>query len=171
MTVGISLRGVEGRLRATGRHDDADRLDTAVADVAATIEELRALTDRLPPAQLDRGIGAAFAELAERAPLPVVVEAPVERLGRALEATAYFVGCEGLTNVIKHAGASAATMRAVRRDGSLYVSVADDGIGGAVSRPGSGLAGLADRVHAAGGRLHVQSDAGGTLLTAELPCG
>jgi len=149
---------------------EADRLDTAVADLAATIEELRNLTDRLPIAQLDGGIGAAFRELAGRAPLPVRVEASVPRLERNIEATAYFVGCEGLTNVIKHAQASAATLRAARRNGCLVVTVADNGIGGAAARPGSGLAGLADRVHAAGGRLLVDSDATGTIITAELPC-
>ena len=168
--VGISLRATESRLRGGGRTEDADRLDAAVADLAATIEELRDLTHQLPPAQLDSGIGAAFRELAERAPLPVAVDATTERLDSGLEATAYFVGCEGLTNVIKHARASTATLRATRRNGSLVVSVADNGVGGAVARPGSGLDGLADRVHAMGGRLLVSSDRGGTLLSAELPC-
>jgi signal transduction histidine kinase len=170
VTVGISLRATEARLRACQRTAEADRLDTAVADLAATIEELRDLARQLPLAQLDAGIGAAFRELAERAPLPVIVEAPVERLERSIETTAYFVGCEGLTNVIKHANASAATLRAIRRNGSLVVSVADNGIGGAAARPSSGLSGLADRVHAIGGRLTVDSDMTGTLLTAELPC-
>ena len=153
-----------------GRTTEADRLDVAVADLATTIEELRNLTRQLPLAQLDAGIGAAFRELAERAPLPVTVEAAVDRLDRTVEATAYFVGCEGLTNVIKHAQASAAILRAERRNGSLLVSVADNGVGGAAPRPGSGLAGLADRVDAAGGRLLVRSDPTGTLVTAELPC-
>ena len=142
-----------------------------VADLAATIEELRRLTDQLPPPQLDSGIAAAFRELAGRAPIPVIVDADPERLDRSLETTAYFVGCEGLTNVIKHARATAVTMRAVRRNGSLLVSVADDGVGGARAREGSGLAGLADRVAAVGGRLHVESGTQGTLLTAEFPCG
>jgi signal transduction histidine kinase len=170
VTVGISLRATEARLRAEGAGAEADRLDAAVADLAATIEELRDLTRQLPLAQLDAGIGAAFRELAERAPLPVTVEVTTDRLDRSVEATAYFVGCEGLTNVIKHAQASAVILRAVRRDGSLLVSVADNGVGGATARPGSGLAGLADRVDAAGGRLLVRSDAAGTLVTAELPC-
>jgi signal transduction histidine kinase len=170
VTVGISLRGAEARMRAEGFTAVADRLDTAVADLAATIEELRMLTHRLPPTQLDAGIGAAFRELAGRAPLPVAVDVPADRLDRYIEATAYFVGCEGLTNVIKHARASTATLSAVRQNGSLTVTVADDGIGGAAPRPGSGLAGLADRVQAVGGRLHLRSDATGTLLTAELPC-
>jgi signal transduction histidine kinase len=171
VTVGISLRTAEARIRAEGLTAEADRLDTAVADLAATIEELRNLTRKLPPAQLDAGIGAAFRELAGRAPLPITIDVPAERLERHIEATAYFVGCEGLTNVIKHARASAATLSAVRRNGSLIVTVADDGVGGAAPRPGSGLAGLADRVQAVGGELVVRSDATGTLLTAELPCG
>ena len=150
---------------------DADRVDGLVADLAATIEELRRLTDRLPPPQLDSGIAAAFRELAGRAPIPVIVDADPERLDRSLETTAYFVGCEGLTNVIKHARATAVTMRAVRRNGSLLVSVADDGVGGARAWEGSGLAGLADRVAAVGGRLHIESGTQGTLLTAEFPCG
>ena len=171
VTIGISLRAAEARIRAEGLTAEADRLDTAVADLAATIAELRNLTQKLPPAQLDTGIGAAFRELAGRAPLPITIDVAAERLDRHIEATAYFVGCEGLTNVIKHARASAATLSAVRRNGSLIVTVADDGVGGAAARPGSGLAGLADRVQAVGGQLVVRSDATGTLLTAELPCG
>jgi signal transduction histidine kinase len=171
VTIGIGLRGIEGRLRNTGAQQDADRVDGLVADLAATIEELRMLTYRLPPPQLDSGIAAAFRELAGRAPIPVVVDADPERLDRGLETIAYFVGCEGLTNVIKHAHATAATMRAVRHNGSLVISVADDGTGGARAHEGSGLAGLADRVAAVGGRLVIESGAQGTLLTAELPCG
>ena len=171
LTVGIGLRGIESRLRTSGADEDADRVDGLVADLAATIEELRMLTHRLPPPQLDSGIAAAFRELAGRAPIPVVVDADPERLDRTLESTAYFVGCEGLTNVLKHSGATAAAIRAVRRNGSLFVSVADDGVGGARMREGSGLAGLADRVAAVGGQLRVESGTQGTLLTAELPCG
>jgi signal transduction histidine kinase len=171
LIIGIGLRGVEGRLRTAGAHEDADRVDGLVADLSATIEDLRRLTLRLPPPQLDSGVAAAFRELAGRAPIPVIVDADPERLDRSLETTAYFVGCEGLTNVIKHARATAVTMRAVRHNGSLLVSVADDGVGGARVREGSGLAGLADRVAAVGGRLHIKSGNQGTLLTAELPCG
>jgi signal transduction histidine kinase len=171
VTIGIGLRRIEGGLRSAGANEDADRVDGLVANLAATIEELRRLTHRLPPPQLDLGIAAAFRELAGRAPLPVTVEADPERLDRSTETTAYFVGCEGLTNAIKHARATAVTMRAVRHDGSLVVSVADDGVGGAQARDGSGLAGLEDRVAALGGRLHVESGTQGTLLTAELPCG
>ena len=170
VTVGISLRRLEAQLRSEGRHAEADRLDRAVAELAATIEELRDLAQSMPPAQLDGGIGAAFTELAQRAPLPVTVDVRVDRLDRATEATAYFVGSEGLTNVIKHAAASAASLTAARHNGSLVVSVADDGHGGAVARPGSGLTGLTDRVEAAGGQLVVESTHAGTTLTAVLPC-
>lgn len=170
VVVGMALRSLESRLRVRGEREDADGVDGLVAQLGSTIEELRSLTSSLPPPQLDAGIGAAFRELAGRAPLDVVVDADSERLDRGLETTAYFVGCEGLTNVIKHAHASAASMRAVRRNGSLVVSVADNGVGGARAMEGSGLAGLADRVAAVGGRLHIESGAHGTLLTAELPC-
>jgi signal transduction histidine kinase len=171
VTVGIALRALENRLRATGMATEADGVDAAVEDVASTIEELRDLTDQLPLTQLDAGIGAAFRELAGRAPLPVEVEAPDERFGPGVEATAYFVGCEGLTNVIKHARASVASLSAVRREGTLVVTVSDDGVGGATARPGSGLTGLADRVAAAGGRFLVRTGPTGTRLEVELPCG
>jgi hypothetical protein len=83
----------------------------------------------LPPPRLDSGIAAAFRELAERAPIPVVVDADVERLDRSLETTAYFVGCEGLTNVIKHVRAD----RVAAVDGRLHI---ESGTQGPV-RPGS----------------------------------
>ncbi len=171
VTVGISLRRLESRLRVAGRAPDADLIDGAVDDLATTIEDLRNLTNALPPPQLDGGIAAALRELASRSPIPVIVDAGFERAERTVETAAYFVACEGLTNVIKHADASAATIRAVHHHGSLFISVADDGIGGATVRAGSGLAGLADRVAAVGGELRIASDRHGTQLTAELPCG
>ncbi len=170
VTVGIALRGLESRLRRRGEADDADRIDALVADLGATIEELRALTGDLPLPQLDAGIGAAFRELAQRSPIPVTVEVPADRLAAPIEATAYFVGYEGLTNSLKHARASAVVLRAERKDGSLVVSVRDDGVGGADPASGSGLVGLDDRVAAMGGRLRIDSGSTGTLLTAVLPC-
>lgn len=170
VTVGIALRRLESRLRTGGRAPDADLIDGAVDELATTIQELRNLTNALPPPQLDGGIGPALRELASRSPIPVIVDAGSERVGRSVETAAYFVACEGLTNVIKHAAASAATIRAMRHHGSLFVSVSDDGVGGATVRPGSGLAGLTDRVAAVGGSLRIDSDPRGTRLTAELPC-
>jgi signal transduction histidine kinase len=105
-------------------------------------------------------------------PLPVEVDAPVERVAPSVEAAAYFVACEALTNAVKHASASKVALRAVRENGTLLVSVHDDGVGGAVARRGSGLAGLRDRVAAHGGALEIVSPHGhGTRIEAALPCG
>ena len=104
--------------------------------------------------------------------MPVHVTAPSERFDRGLEAAAYFIACEGLTNAVKHAHATHVDLRAGREDGRLVVRVADDGIGGAAPEQGSGLRGLTDRVAACGGSLQIRSELGaGTALIAELPCG
>jgi signal transduction histidine kinase len=88
-----------------------------------------------------------------------------------VEETAYYVACEALTNAAKHAHAATITINARQHDGRLVVEVGDDGVGGADPN-GSGLRGLADRVAALDGRLHVHSPPGqGTRVTAELPCG
>jgi signal transduction histidine kinase len=170
VTIGLAMRSVEGHLRNRNETADADLLDSLVTDVQATIEGLRALVSDLPLPQMNAGIDAAFRELADRSPIPVRVEVDTDRLDAALETTAYFVGSEGLTNVLKHAHASEATLRAWRVNGSLLVSVSDDGIGGADPQLGSGLLGLQDRFAAVGGQFSIHSDTGGTRLTAELPC-
>lgn len=170
VTVGISLRAVEARLRRRSEAHDADVLDVLVADLQATIAELRALVVDLPLPQLDAGIEPAFRELAERAPIQVRVLVDTPRLAPEVEATAYFVGCEALTNTLKHARASAATLQALRSNGSLLVSISDDGIGGATVGNGSGLLSLEDRVAALGGTLRIESADTGTLIEAHLPC-
>ena len=170
VTVGIALRGVEARLRRRIEIDDADVVDGVVADLQATIAELRALVADFPLPQLDAGIGAAFRELAERSPIPVRVEASAGRTDAAVEAAAYFLGSEGLTNTLKHAHATTATLRVERRNGSLLVSVTDDGVGGAALGTGTGLVGLRDRIAALGGQLRIESDGNGTQIAAELPC-
>jgi signal transduction histidine kinase len=171
VSIGLAVRHAQHQLGTAA--PEADRtLEDAVAQVAAAIEDLRALSHGLPPAQLESGLAPAFEDLARRAPLPVRVRACAERFPPGVEAAAYFVGSEGITNAVKHAGASAVTLTAERRDGRLVVTVADDGVGGAAPGTGSGLPGLADRVAALGGELRVDSRAGaGTTLTAELPCG
>ncbi|MGZ4609810.1 MAG: sensor histidine kinase [Actinomycetes bacterium] len=171
VSIGLALRHAQHELR-TGKADRAGSvIDEAVTDVAATIDELRQLAHGFPPAQLDAGIGPAFRELARRSPLPVQVDASSERYDAGLEAAAYFVGCEGLTNAVKHARATHVDLGVARRNGSLLVTVGDDGIGGATVDAGSGLRGLADRVAAVGGALRIESPPGsGTLLVAELPC-
>jgi signal transduction histidine kinase len=102
----------------------------------------------------------------------VTVVAPPERLQPEIESVAYFVACEALANVVKHAGAEAVAVTVTRREDEVAVEVVDDGGGGADLRGGTGLRGLADRVEALGGRLRVESPAGvGTRVTAELPLG
>jgi len=104
-------------------------------------------------------------------PVPVLVEATGERAPASVEAAAYFVACEALTNAVRYASASRVSMRAVRENGALLVSITDDGIGGAVVRRGSGLAGLQDRVAAHGGTLEVVSPRGqGTRVEVAIPC-
>jgi len=171
VSVGLALRHAQYELESAPREQVDRTLDDAVVQITAVIEELRELAHGLPPSQLDSGLAAALRELAARAPMPVEVDALDERVAPGVEAAAYFIACEGLTNVVKHARATAVSLTAVRDHGSLVVRVADDGVGGAAPADGSGLTGLADRVLAAGGTFRVDSDAGkGTTLVAELPC-
>jgi signal transduction histidine kinase len=172
VSIGLALRHAQHELGNGAPAAASATLDGAVGEVAVAIDELRELARGLPPSQLDAGLAAAFHELARRAPLPVQVRAASDRFDRGVEAAAYFVGCEALTNAVKHAQATRIVLCAARENGRLVVSVADDGIGGATPVEGSGLSGLADRVAALGGTLSIASDRGaGTTLVAELPCG
>jgi signal transduction histidine kinase len=148
-------------------------LDAARDELARALEELRELARGIHPAVLtDRGLEPALEALAERAPLPVSLDQmPAERLPAPVEAAAYFVVAEALTNVVKYAEASTAAVR-IRRNGSYaVVEVRDDGVGGADPTIGTGLRGLADRLAALDGRLEVHSPPGeGTTVRAEVPC-
>jgi signal transduction histidine kinase len=133
-------------------------------------EELRELSHGILPAVLTRGgLREGVRALAKRTPVPVDIDISVDRLEAAIEATAYLVIAEALTNVAKHAGARTAAVRAQIEDGELRVQVRDDGVGGA--RPdGPGLLGLSDRLAALDARLRVESVAdGGTLVAADIP--
>ncbi len=163
-------------------------IDEAHLEAQAAIVELRDLVRGLHPAVLeDRGLDAALSGIAARAPLPVrlTVDLP-QRAAPAVEAVAYFVVSEALTNIAKHARASRAevTVRQTRprstRQGQdrqqqggarLLITVRDDGIGGADASRGSGLAGLRQRAASVDGTLTITSPPGGpTILTVELPC-
>jgi signal transduction histidine kinase len=147
-------------------------LATAREQLRRGLEELRDLARGIHPAVLtERGLEAALDALVQRAPLPVELRAAVtERLDTAIEAAAYFLVCEALTNVAKYAEADAVSVDVACDRGTLVVTVADDGIGGADPRRGSGLRGLVDRVDAVGGLLEISSAPGeGTRLCARLP--
>ena len=137
------------------------------------VAELRNLARGVHPAVLtDRGLDAALSALAARSPVPVRLDVELrDRPPASVEATAYFIVAEALTNAARYAHASAVDVRVREINRKLRVEVADNGVGGAVERPGGGLAGLADRASSVEGSLAVTSPAGGpTIVLAELPC-
>ncbi|MEV4810636.1 sensor histidine kinase [Micromonospora avicenniae] len=152
-------------------------LDEAVAQTRDTLAELRALSRGIaPPILVDRGLPSALAALAGRGLIPIELRVdpelgtPTGRLDPAVENTAYFVVAESLTNVAKHSRATECQVSVQRSGRRLTVSVGDDGQGGAHVAKGHGLAGIADRVRAAGGELVVVSPPGGpTEVRAGLP--
>jgi len=170
VSLGVQLRRLQLSL-PRGAEVLSPAIDQAVGEVGATIADLRQIAAGVRPARLDDGLAAALRDLARSAPVPVDVEAPRERVAASVEAAAYFIACEALTNAVKHGAPSKVAVRAVRENGTLHVSVADDGVGGAVVRRGSGLAGLRDRVAAHGGTFEVVSPhGGGTRVEVAIPC-
>jgi signal transduction histidine kinase len=159
----------------------AARIDRAAANVLAraqdeveeAIAELRELARGIHPTLLrDEGLPAAVEALARRAPFPVAVRGtPRERLPDPIELAAYYVVSEALTNVVKHAGATEATVVLEQTSDVLRLTVTDDGVGGACVTAGGGLAGLNDRLEALDATLSIESAAGqGTTIRAEFPC-
>jgi signal transduction histidine kinase len=148
---------------------------TPLADLTAGLDsaraELRELARGIHPATLtDHGLREAVNELAERSPVPVELIAPTQRFPPAIEAAAYFICSEALANATKHACASSIRIQITDMETDLLIEVADDGVGGADARAGSGLRGLADRTETLGGNLTITSPAGhGTKVTARLP--
>jgi signal transduction histidine kinase len=171
VALSLTLRLAQGKL-----HQDPDKanelINGAQEELTLALGELRELARGIHPAILsDRGLGAALEALAGRAPIAVqLAEVPNDPLPEAIEAAAYFVVAEALTNVVKYAHASQATVRVSQYNGHAVVEIADDGIGGADPGRGSGLRGLADRVSALDGNMQLDSPAGaGTRLRAEIP--
>ena len=162
---------VEALAPGVGEGRAAELLADVERQLEAAREELRELARGIHPAALtEGGLGAALPELASRSSVPVELRADAGRAPAPVEAAAYFVCAEALTNVAKYARAARVTIEARREPGRLVVAIADDGAGGADPARGSGLRGLADRVEALGGRLSVESPPGaGTRLEAELP--
>jgi predicted ATPase/signal transduction histidine kinase len=171
VSLGLQLRMAEGGVPA-----DLSAHKTQLAEIgaglASVLDELREISRGIHPAILSQGgLRAALRTLARRSVVPVSLDLAVDgRLSDTVEVAAYFVVAEALTNVAKHADASTVDLSARVDDERLYLSVADDGIGGADVRKGSGLIGLKDRVEALGGHLEVVSPKGtGTSLHATIP--
>jgi signal transduction histidine kinase len=184
----VSLAMQLGMARASLGHDVPEPLrqviEQAHDEATEALAELRQLVRGLHPAVLDdRGLDAALSGIAANAPLPVRLRVDAgARCAPAIEAVAYFVVSEALTNVVKHAGATRAEVTVERPGDRLRIVVADDGRGGATLGPGgagaaangggTGLRGLAQRAAAVDGTLTVDSPPGGpTRITVELPCG
>ena len=171
----VSLAMELGRAKARFAEDPEGAkalIDQAHEEAKAALVELRSLVRGVhPPVLSDRGLDAALSGLAALCPVPVTVTVDMAaRPPSTVEAVAYFVVAEALTNVAKHSGASSAAVE-VRSDGTtLRLAIKDDGRGGA--RPdGPGLTGLADRAQAMDGRLSIDSPPGGpTVIEVELPC-
>jgi signal transduction histidine kinase len=176
---GAQQRFVAARLDLTLLERQLDQPDRARSTLATAREqldgglaELRDLARGIHPTVLtDRGLEPALTALVRRAPLPVELRTEVpDRLDPAIEAAAYFLVSEALTNVSKHAQANTVAVDVASTDGALVVTISDDGLGGADARRGSGLRGLVDRVDAVGGHLELSSERGqGTRLCARLP--
>ena len=156
---------------ARAKAADAALFDAHIAELTAALDELRELARGIHPEVLTRrGLAAALAAVAGRAPVPVDLDVTPGRYGEPVEAAAYFVVSEALANVAKYARASAAAVTVGPEGDALVVEVRDDGRGGADPDGGTGLRGLADRVAALDGAFAVESPAGGgTRVRATIP--
>ena len=170
VTLGIVLRRMQRSLPREARLL-GPAFDAAVDEVAGAIADLRTIAAGVRPPRLDEGLAAALADLARGAGVPVEVSASSDRAPPEVEAAAYFVACEALTNAVKHGSPTRIVVRTSRENGLLELLVADDGIGGAAASMGSGLPGMADRVAAQGGTMTIDSPPGaGTRIAVRLPC-
>jgi len=143
-------------------------------ELTSILDELREISRGVHPAILsDGGLGPALRSLARRAGVPTALEIDeIGRLPRPVEAAAYYVASEALTNAAKHANATVVHVNLRVKDTTLCLSIDDDGDGGADPARGSGIVGLIDRVEALGGTLTMRSPPGaGTALVIELPLG
>jgi signal transduction histidine kinase len=174
VTIALALRLADARLDPATDPAAHEALSQAVKDLSEAIVELRDLARGIHPAVLtESGLEVAVGSLVDRSYLPAHLTV---RLGAeppaSVSAAAYFAVSEALTNVAKHARATDVLVEVADHGDMLRILVADNGVGGADPRTGSGLRGLTDRVEAAGGTLYLTSPpAGGTRLEVELPCG
>jgi PAS domain S-box-containing protein len=171
VSLGLAVRAAEANLPPE-RDDLRAELSGVATGLAAAVEDLQEISRGIHPAILSKGgLGPALQALAHRSAIPVDLEITTDaRLEEPIEVAAYFVASEALANAAKHSQASRIDVSLGQRDGSLVLSIRDDGVGGADPSRGSGLVGLTDRVEALGGSIRVASRSGkGTQIRAELP--
>ena len=173
VSLGLAVRAAEANLpRDFGDfRGELSRVATGLADAVAELQEI---SRGIHPAILSQGgLAPALRTLARRSAIPVELDVATDTpLPEPIEVAAYYVASEALANAAKHAQASRIDVALTTRNGSLLLSIDDDGVGGADPARGSGLVGLTDRVEALGGSIHVQSRAGdGTQIRAEFPLG
>lgn len=168
----LALGARLGSIRGKADEELGAQLDEAIEELKSTVDILRDLARGVhPPILTDRGLAPAIETLAEHSTAAVDIDVVSERFRPAVEAAAYFLVAEALTNTVRHANATSVSVKAFRTDGWLNVEISDDGNGGADFAGGTGLQGLRDRVEALGGELQIGSPHGrGTTLTARLPC-
>lgn len=172
LALALELRAAERSAEAEGSDELRGTLARAVDELREAVSELRTLAHGLHPTILaEQGLAAALSALVDRASIPTDLTIEIgDGLPVPIEATVYYVVCEALANVEKHARASHVTVRVARNGSRVAAEVTDDGVGGA-DASGSGLRGLRDRVEANGGRLRIESRRGeATTIVAELPC-
>ncbi|CAN5700428.1 hypothetical protein BH09ACT7_BH09ACT7_01520 [soil metagenome] len=174
VSLGLELRTLQSTVPTDSAElaDLREGLTHTVDGLGGLYTDLQELSRGLHPAILSKGgLSPAIKTLARRSALPVLLDLEIDRrLPDSVEVAAYYVVAETLTNATKHAQANEVTVRVVTRECELYMSVSDDGVGGALSGGGSGLIGLKDRVEALSGRLRISSAAGeGTTVTATIP--
>ena len=171
VSLGLSIRSAEADL-PSDRSELRAELSRIAAGLADAVAELQELSRGIHPAILSQGgLGPALRTLARRSTTPVELDVAMDaRLPEPIEVAAYYVASEALANAAKHAQASRVEVSLALSNGSLLLSIRDDGVGGADPAGGSGLLGLTDRVEALGGSIQVESRPGdGTQITAELP--
>jgi signal transduction histidine kinase len=171
VSLGLDLRSAEAMVPPE-QTELRSQLSHTAEGLTGAIEELQEISRGIHPAILSKGgLGPALKTLARRSAIPVELEVDAgPRLPEPIEAAAYYVVSEALTNAVKHSRASAVQVQVASLDGFVQVSIRDDGVGGAAPGQGSGLIGLKDRVEALGGRIEIASPSGsGTSLRVRIP--
>lgn len=160
------------RAKATPDGEVTKAIDRARSNMHRALTELRQLAHGIHPALLSQsGLAPAIEDVAGRLKLPVQLEVMKDRLPATAETTIYFVVCETLTNTAKYANAETVAVIIEPCGPDVRVRIEDNGVGGAAASPGSGLAGLADRIHALGGTMEIDSPVnGGTRILVSVPC-